>query len=181
MAAAMALSAHAEGEAAPAAKYLVIEETDWSGKVTLEVKSNADYIELQKDIKLESSLRSRALAAAQSAWRADKELKNTPFPTSAIVTRAAKSLGTFSDKDKAEARKKAIEEERTPKKDDAKGTKKPTKNPPKKDQKQLEAEKKRLEHQREMEMNDMKAVGFFTEKLQELKAAAAKPAEKPAA
>lgn len=174
------MKSYAQDEA-PASKYLVVEESDWSGKVTLEVKSDADYNQLQKQIKQELSLKSKALSAAEKSWRADKELAKTPFPSSAIKTRTAKSLGTFPSKEKADAKMKELNEERNPKSDDGKSSKKSSKNAnknqPKKTKQQEDAEKKRLERQGEQELNELKAVGFFTEKLQELKQP---PAEKAA-
>lgn len=90
-----------EEQGGGAEKTLLVKVTDQAEQVTFELMSPADFQELQKRIAAEAKFHSKALAAAEKAWKEDEETKKKSFPKGAITVRKAQPMKEFTDSSKA--------------------------------------------------------------------------------
>jgi len=88
-------------------KFLLIQISDHADKKEFQVLSVEDYKTLEKEVKLESFLHLKALAAAESAWRTNE---TKPFPESAVTPRNVQILKEFTNSEKAAEAVKAEEQ-----------------------------------------------------------------------
>lgn len=89
----------AKGETCILAKIM-----DFDQNFQYSVVSSEEYQQLQNEINQENRVFSRAIAAAEREWRANEENKNKAFPRAVIRPRRVESLGTFTDRKRAEER-----------------------------------------------------------------------------
>ena len=84
--------------------WILAKITDHDQSVQYSVVSSEEYQQLQNEVNQESRFFAKAIAAAEREWRANEENKNKAFPRAAITPRRVESLGTFTDRKRAEER-----------------------------------------------------------------------------
>jgi len=97
MAAGLAAGAACAGEPAYVFKLVnITREAEW------QTMSEVEYKALEKNLKLEEKLFSKAVELAVKEWKADELNKKFPFPSSKLTARTIKSPTEYSSREKAE-------------------------------------------------------------------------------
>lgn len=74
------------------------------GESSYQLMAPEEADKLEQTIKKEAALFSKALAAAEKAWKANEETARKPFPRSAVNPRKITRIQTFTDLNKAQER-----------------------------------------------------------------------------
>lgn len=86
--------------------------TDYYGKETYHVMSQAELDALNKEILAENKFFDQAMAAAKKTWDADELTRKKSFQKSAVKKRTAKALGKATDETKAGEKASNLDYER---------------------------------------------------------------------
>lgn len=92
-------------------KVFLVEITGHDKEKSLEVVTQEEKEALQQEIRLEAKLHTKALRAAEKAWKEDEDSERKSFPRGAVVARRLKIAATFADAEAA-AKKLQKHEER---------------------------------------------------------------------
>ena len=91
-------------------RYMVVKVQDHAKETTCQVMSADEFKAIQEEIRIETKVFPKALAEAQKAWREDPDTARKPFPKASFAVRRATPMGTFPDREKADAKVAGFEE-----------------------------------------------------------------------
>lgn len=92
-------------------KYVIVRQSDFAGEETYSVMTDAEFKELDRELRKEGFMATKAKMMAARAWEEDESNEGVRYPSSAVKRRKAKVVGrTYRSEMEADDKLMEIEE-----------------------------------------------------------------------